>query len=106
MKHYDIPTGTLTLQHAYPPSSPGQPYRIALADVNLLLETIKSTETQVGEWVNVMGYVKDRDASTDAEASAIQATMLWSAGSVRLEAYERSVEQWKQIRDRKRYSAN
>ncbi|MCJ1308670.1 hypothetical protein MMC25_002324 [Agyrium rufum] len=31
----------------------------AIVDINLLLATIKSTDTRSGEWLNVIGYVED-----------------------------------------------
>ena len=89
--------------------------------MNLLLENLKSTDTQVGEWLNVTGYVQHgKDNSTKVQTSHVggvqnytasrakgverrsakpkanrvnvQAMMLWSAGGVNLGDYERSVE--------------
>ena len=105
-------SGLLTLQHAYPP--PPSPCPTALVDVNLLLDTLKGTDTTVGEWVNVMGYVetnstrtkvdnkKNRDhvvqngviheqQSTDISSVRVQAVVLWSAGSVKLAEYENAL---------------
>lgn len=62
------------------------------------------TDTQVGEWVNVVGYVtaggdsssRTRDEEGGKEVDGrrrvfvnVQAIMLWSAGSVRIGEYER-----------------
>ena len=101
---YNISTGTLTLQHAYPSSS-GNGCFTANVDVNLLLSTLKSTDTQVGEWVNVMGYVqapqekgKSRDGNglrggnVGGKSVKVQAVMLWSAGAIKLVEYEKAVE--------------
>ena len=93
--HYSTSTGTLTLKHAYPP--PPQSCPVALIDVKMLLETMEATDTQVGEWVNVIGYVENDDKSLkrrkrgDASNVRVQAVMLWSAGSVRLADYEKAV---------------
>lgn len=72
-------------------------------DVNLLLSSLKTTDTQPGEWVNVMGYVQ---AKTTQPAHGkgghkgmcnglvrvkIQAIMLWSAGSLKLGEYEKAL---------------
>jgi hypothetical protein len=63
-------------------------------DVNLLLGTLHSTDTQLGEWVNVMGYItgplsSQHRNSEDKKANAfVQAIVLWSAGSVKLNEYE------------------
>lgn len=93
---YTAATGTLTLEHAYPP--PPHVYSVASVDVNLLLSTLKMTDTQVGEWVNVMGYLeadptkrgrgKEKREDKEVTLVRVQAIVLWSAGSVRLGDYE------------------
>ncbi|KAL8763081.1 MAG: hypothetical protein Q9184_001041 [Pyrenodesmia sp. 2 TL-2023] len=120
--HYSTVTGTITLQHAY--SSTSVPQTIcptATVDVNLLLSALKSTDTQVGEWVNVLGYVQglvDNDGAIRRVVGrvgaglrdmnkhkverqigivGVQAVMLWSAGGVRLADYEKAVEMRKKI---------
>lgn len=89
--------------------------------MELLLDSLKSTDTQVGEWVNVTGYVQhakiipakiqngDVDGNQKHTATLgsndegrtskqiinevhVQAVMLWSAGSVRLGEYEKALE--------------
>jgi hypothetical protein len=74
-----------------------------LVDVNLLLSTMKSTDTRVGEWVNVTGYVEEENRGLrrkegrgrgdrgNVGALRVQAVMLWSAGSVNLGQYETAV---------------
>ncbi|KAL8906779.1 MAG: hypothetical protein Q9207_001834 [Kuettlingeria erythrocarpa] len=118
---YSTVTGRITLQHAYPsPLSTQHSCPTAAVDVNLLLSTLKNTDTQVGEWVNVIGYVQgfvdDGDtkekmkwrpgAAADAGAGlksaekvrqqarimGVQAVMFWSARGVRLSEYEQVVE--------------
>ncbi len=58
---------------------------------------MKSTETQIGEWVNVMGYITDnqrQDLTTDEESEiGIQALVLWPAGPFNLASYEMSLHQ-------------
>ena len=64
-------------------------------DVNLLLGTLHSTDTRVGEWVNVMGYItvpsskQDRTCEDKQANISVQAIVLWSAGSVKLDEYEK-----------------
>ncbi|KAI4192156.1 MAG: hypothetical protein LQ346_004446 [Caloplaca aetnensis] len=112
---YSTVTGTITLQHAYPsPLSTQHSCPTAMVDVNLLLSTLKSTDTQVGEWVNVIGYVQgfvdDGDTKEkmkwgsgagprnkeklgqQARIVGVQAVMFWSAGGVKLSEYEKVVE--------------
>ena len=78
--------------------------------MNLLLDNLKSTDTQVGEWVNVIGYVQDDEKATaprncnrvlnqktkasgmNGRVQIVQAVMLWSAGAVKLGEYEKSLE--------------
>ena len=65
-----------------------------MVDVKLLLETLRSSDTCVGEWVNVMGYITQRESKPTTSggqiihAAAVQAIVFWSAGSVRIEEYE------------------
>lgn len=108
--HYDQATGLLTVRHAYPP--PPSPCSTAVVDVNLLLESLKSADTRVGEWLNLMGYVKGhsqvleknkthgrafrRGMSADARSGVasvarVEAMMLWSAGGIKLAEYERAL---------------
>ena len=66
-------------------------------DVRLLLETLNSTDTRVGEWVNVIGYVTaayppgSRSMEYLANTTSIQAIVFWSAGSIKLDEYEKSL---------------
>jgi hypothetical protein len=69
-----------------------------LVDVKLLLNTMKSNETRIGEWLNVIGYVMERKHSindyTDVQSIVpVQAIVLWSSGPLKLDNYERSLDQ-------------
>lgn len=109
---YNQATGCLALQHAYPP--PPSPCLTAIVDVNILLERLKSTDTRIGEWLNVMGYVEAHPEPLEEKSShrrghhnhvkreerkggkptarvRVQAVMLWSAGAVRLAEYEKAL---------------
>jgi len=70
-----------------------------MVDVRLLLNTLKSNETSIGEWVNVMGYVTSEQTQGRAVSPKpeikIQAIVLWSANSFNLEGYEKSLDQKK-----------
>lgn len=90
---YDKETATLILEHNCPVGN-----RIkALVNIQLLLSSLKSHETRVGEWVNVVGYIvglkgqqdsRDRPVETGINLRAI---VLWSSGPIQLDAYERSL---------------
>ncbi|CAF9906904.1 hypothetical protein IMSHALPRED_005388 [Imshaugia aleurites] len=113
---YTLSTGVLQLQHAYhhPPNNP----TVAFVDVNVILESLKREDTQVGAWVNVMGYVEEvlkerkREGAQEqgkteqmkrkersvregprAVGVRVKAIMLWSAGGVKIEEYERTLEE-------------
>ncbi|KAL3424658.1 telomere length regulation ten1 [Phlyctema vagabunda] len=90
----EIPA-TINLVHDHPP---GHGLEVSV-DIDLLLTTLKSSDVQQGEWVHVIGYVKDRPFSTKTKSSkavtsqvAVQAIVLWSAGSFRLDNYEKSLD--------------
>ena len=84
----------LTVEHKYPPGSDHQ----ALVDVRLLLENLESTDTRIGEWVNIIGYVATASPSSNdgivslKNATCVQAIVFWSAGSINLEEYEKGLK--------------
>lgn len=61
-------------------------------DIGLLVETMKTTDTQIGEWVNVVGYVGDKVYAQGQAGVKVQALMLWSAEGIDLSVYERAVQ--------------
>ncbi|KAI9813311.1 MAG: hypothetical protein M1827_004253 [Pycnora praestabilis] len=123
---YTILTATLTLHHAYPPSptlSPPKRPSAAYVNLHLLLSTLKTTDTAVGEWVNIIGYITAPRApspqkarlplhktirnqhETDREIEQhptvhIQALMLWSAGAINLGDYERHLSERQEVEKR------
>jgi hypothetical protein len=93
---YDISTGCLILEHGYPTNL--KPPATIPVDINLLLETIKGDEIQVGAWLNVLGYVREqapqqndsRALVPETEVSIyIEAVMVFSAGAIHVGDYER-----------------
>ena len=92
----------LYLQHAQPAMVHKRPHTqphgvVAVVDVTLILETLKTTDTQIGEWVNAMGYVNEKSRDGSRTEVMVKALMLWSAGAVDTSEYEAAV------RDRKKY---
>lgn len=88
---YSTQTAVLTLEHNHPPGNLVQ----AQVDANLLVTTMKSGDTQIGEWVNVMGYVttqRSKQASQETPLVGVQGIMLWSSGPFDLQAYERNLD--------------
>jgi hypothetical protein len=50
--------------------------------------------TQVGAWVNVIGYVRQNTemrSTSKHRASLVDAVLIWSAGAIKLEDYEAAV---------------
>ena len=104
---YDISTGVLELQHAYPTAY--DITVIAVVDVNILLENVKRDDIAVGAWVNIIGYVEEvinkREKAKDLSGKTaqgafsrvdlvkVQAIILWSAGAIKVGEYERALTQ-------------
>ncbi|KAK0107058.1 hypothetical protein ONS95_003768 [Cadophora gregata] len=91
--NYSTKTATLTLEHNHPLGNTIK----AQVDVNLLVTTLKSNETQIGEWVNVMGYItggqKHKVGGEQNVEIGVQALVLWSAGPINLAGYEKSLDE-------------
>ena len=72
----------------------------AAVDIGIPLETLKTPNLQLGEWVNVIGYVHAEPKPLRANGASIslqntkavpvQAIMVWSAGSLKIDAYEQA----------------
>ncbi|KAK2773251.1 hypothetical protein FQN52_004676 [Onygenales sp. PD_12] len=103
---YNISTGHLTLQHNYPHTS--RPIPSISVDVNLLLASLKSTDLQIGAWLNILGYIRQQTPSTSSvrlpgasklqqsrwSGVYIEAVMIFSAGAVDIGEYERVLQDW------------
>jgi hypothetical protein len=93
---YSLASGVLTLEHRLPEEA----FTVtALVDVNLVLESLGSDQTRVGEWVNVIGYITDPAPLADSKGPPrgsprvhAQAVLLWSAGPFDIRRYEASLK--------------
>jgi len=77
-----------------------------MVDVNLILETVKSELLENGRWVNVIGYVQstaqahsrvkrrtpEADGHKDQREVMVQAVLMWDAGAIRANEYEKTME--------------
>lgn len=88
MDEYVINTATLRLKHQV--SSSDTP-KIANVNIEHLLESIKRNETEIGSWLNVIGYVERRKE----KGIYVQAVAVWDAGNVDVNAYQEAVEKRK-----------
>ncbi|KAL7799007.1 CST complex subunit Ten1 [Trichoderma ceciliae] len=91
---YDTSTACLNLGHMYPPGTD----ETVWVNIELILETIPSALTQVGQWVNVVGYIMEGNKSgvqrvlgQDASPVHVQALLMWSTGPLDIGRYEKSL---------------
>ncbi len=64
----------------------------AHVDISLVLQRLTHEELVVGAWVNVMGYVEAVDSSSgDGNDVRVQAVLLWAAGPLDVQQYERGL---------------
>ncbi|KAI1178106.1 CST complex subunit Ten1 [Nemania sp. FL0916] len=77
----------------------------ALVDVKLMLETLTAEQTDIGQWVHVIGYLTFVNPAPSVEARGrrghsqgntatsvgVQALILWIARDLDLAAYEKSM---------------
>lgn len=92
---YDTSTACLNLGHMYPPGTD----ETVLVDIELVLETIQPGVTQVGHWVNVVGYIVEGNKSGAQKPSGekkpprhIQALLVWPTGPLDVGRYEKSLQ--------------
>lgn len=100
---YDDSTGRLIVEHKYPRDTSSKLPMRAIVDINLLLDTIKTDALPTGSWINIIGYLqhtslpKTRVSSsgrrrTVQDLPRVQAILMWNAGAVRVEEYEKTLE--------------
>jgi hypothetical protein len=68
----------------------------ASVNVAYVLDALNIELTQVGAWVNVVGYVRSAgDVGTDSHKSScsVDAVVIWSAGAIKLDEYEVAVRE-------------
>ena len=95
---YEVSTGSILLEHAFPQQMLPPP--TVSVDVQLVLESINAPDLQRCSWLNVIGYVRKSEQrrkrtsnpNTDdikrAPIPIVQAINIWSAGAIRVGDYE------------------
>ncbi|KAK5120643.1 hypothetical protein LTR85_006001 [Meristemomyces frigidus] len=93
-------TARVIVRDRYPATAKDVP--TAVVSMQNVLESMKHELLEVGSWLNVMGYIRmapgNADTSEDGAAKRsrrktqqnftfVDATMIWSAGAVRVEKY-------------------
>ncbi|KAI0394270.1 CST complex subunit Ten1 [Xylariaceae sp. FL0594] len=98
---YSTQRAEVSLRHDYPAAAEGVE---AIVDVKLLLETLKSHETDIGQWVHVIGYTtfvkagvvvdaQDPSRRKTAPRVGVQALTLWVAQDLDLGKYETTLSE-------------
>lgn len=101
---YDHKMGRLVVEHDYPRVASSKPLTKAIVDINMVLEGMNLDLLQPGSWINVIGYVRSRSMPTARRSSTsrrkamvelpeIQAVLIWSAGAVQVDKYEKTMEE-------------
>lgn len=92
MDIYDSVLATLHLKDRF--ASTTAPSTSGSASVNVahVLDALNFELTQVGAWVNVIGYVRNAvDVLQGSSSASVDAVLIWSAGAIRLDEYESAV---------------
>ncbi|KAH9829759.1 Telomere capping, CST complex subunit [Teratosphaeria destructans] len=97
---YDGNNAVLVLRAHYPVTSPDAP--TALVHLENILESMKHDLLGVGSWLNVVGSIMPqskpqarqghRSRKHEGQATFVEATLVWSAGAIKLEKYEEAVK--------------
>lgn len=101
---YDHKTGLLIVEHDYPRSKSSKTTTKATVDINLILENTNLELLQPGSWINVIGYVRSKPTPNSrrlstgrkkavAELPEIQAVLVWNAGAIQVDKYEKTMEE-------------
>lgn len=91
------------MKRNYPATNPDVP--AVIVNMENVLENVNHELLEIGAWLNVVGYVEKAPGfdktkpviSKDAERETqplvlVAATMIWSAGAIRLDRYESAVQ--------------
>lgn len=100
---YSEKSGELLVEHNYPRDVSFTPATKAMIDMNLILETIHPEVLQTGSWINIIGYTRQKPDQRFRHSKAVrtrvagglpevQAVLAWSAGAVRVDNYEKTIE--------------
>ena len=95
--------GVLTLEHNYAEDRPRSSGHAAFfantveVDINVWIESARRYDVQIGIWLNVFGYVRERSAHQGAKrrgfdrvsAIYVDAVMILPAGIIDVGSYER-----------------
>ena len=84
---YSTKSGRLALGH----NSPKGSNIVAWVDVTLVLESLQTDQTRIGEWLNVVGYIVASPPNQDCSRADVQAILIWSTGPLDVQQYENAL---------------
>ncbi|OTA70071.1 hypothetical protein K449DRAFT_427583 [Hypoxylon sp. EC38] len=91
---YSTHSATLSLQHEYPSGNKTK----ANIDVTLLLEKLGSEQTDIGQWIHIIGYITsikqtplNASMGLDTASVGVQALVLWIAEDLDIPLYEKAL---------------
>ncbi|KZF19606.1 hypothetical protein L228DRAFT_270934 [Xylona heveae TC161] len=102
VSQYLVPSATLVVDRGR--KSIESSSCVAYVDVGLVLSSLRATDIQVGEWINIIGYILAAPTRPDTQkfndyagkTVFVQAIMLWSAGSIKTGEYDRILQERKE----------
>jgi len=99
---YDGQSATLVLKDYYPAIAGDAPS--AFVNISNVLDSVQYDVLEVGAWLNVMGYIRRNSglepqnqrmtSKVYGEGTAVDATMVWSAGAIKLDRYQAAVRDY------------
>lgn len=110
---YDGRTARLILRDRYPATAKDVP--TVIVNVEHVLETLRHDLLETGAWLNIMGYVRPCPDAADAKAHTkpkrtkrkaaqqpayVEATMIRSAGAIKLDKYDAAITELQQASDK------
>ena len=94
MDIYDSMSATLHLKDRFASTTAPSISGSTSVNVAYVLDALNIELTQVGAWVNVVGYVRsagDVGSGSAMTSCSVDAVVIWSAGAIRLDEYEGAV---------------
>jgi hypothetical protein len=91
---YDSMSATLHLKDRFASTTAKSTSGSASVNVAYVLDGLNFELTQVGAWVNVVGYVRnsaDERSHPGQMSCLVDAVVIWSAGAIKLDEYEAAV---------------
>lgn len=86
---YNGETGNLKIRERF--SAASSNIKAANVNVDNILDSLNLELTQVGAWVNIIGYCRQSEEPSMEADPVVDAVIVWSAGAIKLDEYEAAV---------------